>query len=82
MAKLDVLEAQRDTLVVKVRDLESTAQFAGAQAATMPLAEFSLQREKASLFLSSGNGGGLLTREELNRLRAKRAELEKVKKAF
>ena len=82
MAKLEGLEAQRDTLQVKVRDLESTAQFAGAQAAGMPLQEFSLQREKASLFLRNGHGGNLLTREELNRLRAKRAEIEKVKKAF
>ena len=82
MVRLEGLEAQRDTLRVKVRDVESTAQVAGAQAAAMGLPEFALQREKAITFMGSGNGGGMLTRDELNRLRAKRAELEKVKKAL
>ncbi|MBI3791124.1 MAG: hypothetical protein HY275_09635 [Gemmatimonadetes bacterium] len=82
MTQLETLERQRDTLQVRVRDLEATAQTAGAKAAGMDLADFALQREKATTFLGSGNGGGILTRDELNRLRAKRAELEKVKKAL
>ncbi len=82
MVKLDALESQRDSLQVRVRDAESTAQTAGAKAAGMELAEFALQKEKASVFLGSGNGGNMLTRDELNRVRAKRAELEKVKKAL
>ena len=82
MLKLDAIEAQRDSLQVRVRDVESTAQTAGAQAAGMGLPEFALQREKAMTFLGSGNGGGMLTRDELNRLRAKRTDLEKVKKAL
>lgn len=82
MAQIEALEKQRDSLQVRARDLESTAQAAGAKVATMDLAEFALQREKATTFVGAGNGGGFLTRDELNRLRAKRAELEKVKKAL
>ncbi len=82
MVKLEALEVQRDSLREQVRDIESTSQVAGAKAAAMDLAEFALQREKATVFLGSGNGGGMLTRDELNRLRAKRAELDKVKKAL
>jgi hypothetical protein len=82
MAKIDGLEKQRDSVQVRVRDIESTAQIEGARAAAMPLPEFALQKEKATVFLGSGNGGGMLTRDELNRLRAKRAELERVKKAL
>ena len=82
MVQIEGLEARRDSLQVRVRDAESTAQTSGAKAAGMELAEFALQREKAVTFVGSGNGGGMLTRDELNRLRAKRAELEKVKKAL
>ena len=82
MVKIEQAEKQRDSLQAQVRDVESTAQTAGAQSAGMSLPDFALQREKATTFLGSGNGGGMLTRDELIRLRAKRAELEKVKKAL
>ena len=82
MARIAAMKRQRDTLQVRVRDIESTSQIEGAKAAGMPLAEFALQKEKAAVFVGSGTGGGMLTRDELNRLRAKRAELEKVKKAL
>ncbi len=82
LAQLERIEAQRDSLSEAARDIESVAAAAGAKAAGMDLGEYSLQKEKVTAFIGSGNGSGLLTRDELNRLRAKRAELEKVKKAL
>jgi hypothetical protein len=82
VARIQALETQRDSLQAAVRDVESTAQIDGAKAAEMPLQEFALQKEKASVFLGSDNGGNMLTRIELNRVRARRAELQKVRKAL
>jgi hypothetical protein len=82
LTKVALLEAQGDSLSAQLRDVETVAQVAGAKAAGMDAGEYALQKEKVTVFMGAGNAAGLLTADELKRVRAKRAELEKVKKAL
>ena len=80
--EIDTLTARSTKLGEEMRDLERTAQAQGAMAAGMNGTDFALSREKVGAFASSGNGGRLLTREELERLRGRKAEIEKLKRAL
>ena len=80
--QVDTLTARSNRLGEEMRDLERTAQAQGAMAAGMNGTDFALSREKVGAFASSGNGGKLLTKDELERLRARKAEIGKIKRAL
>ena len=79
---IDTLTLRSNTLGGEIRDLESTAQAQGSVAAGMNGTDFALAREKVLTFSQRGNGGKLLTGAELERLRARKAEIEKLKRAL
>ena len=80
--QIDTLTERSNKLGEDVRDLESTAQAQGSVAAGMNGTDFALAREKVLTFSSQGHGGKLLTAAELERLRARKAEIEKLKRAL
>ena len=79
---VDTLTGRSHTLGEQMRDLEGTAQAQGSVAAGMNGTDFALAREKVLAFSSTGKGGKLLTAAELERLRARKTEIERLKRAL
>ena len=79
---VDTLTERSNKLGEQMRELERSAQAQGSVAAGLNGTDFALAREKVLTFSSTGNGGKLLTAAELERLRARRAEIEKLKRAL
>ncbi|MBI2795430.1 MAG: hypothetical protein HYX65_01865 [Gemmatimonadetes bacterium] len=79
---IDTLTNRSNKLGEEIRALEGTAQAQGSVAAGMNGTDFALAREKVLTFSGTGKGGKLLTAAELERLRARKAEIDKLKRAL
>lgn len=78
--RADSLRASTNILRDSSRKLEERAEKMGAAEAGLDVKAWALVREKVEAFLSKGNGAGVLTADELSRLRAKKLELVKYRR--